>query len=77
MKTQITVSTSDSVRTLIALKLRGELRLASREEVREYMEEVVTGKAIDLQLEVDQMAAFAQRPDHPTVTPESPEDARE
>ena len=41
MKTQCTAQTNDSVRMLIALRTGGELRLASREEVRAYMEQVL------------------------------------
>ena len=48
MKTQCTVETSDSVRTLVALRVAGELRLASRNEVREYFDGI-------LALEVEKM----------------------
>ena len=53
MKTQCTVETSDSVRTLVALRLTGELRLASREEVRKYFEGVLEDEVAGMEIHID------------------------
>ena len=53
MKTQVTVDTSDSVRTLVALRLTGELRLASREEVRKYFEGVLEDEVSGMEVHVE------------------------
>lgn len=71
MKTQVTVTTTDSVRTLVALRLRGELRLASREEVREYFETVLD----DATTEMEDVIQFIAAGQQPTVLPETNEDA--
>jgi hypothetical protein len=62
MKTQITAETNDSVRTLIALRLRGELRLASRVEVREYMEQVIADHVRSLEFRITTVANLLDPP---------------